>query len=106
MKRLSDDDIKSLKKYIKEHNDEFDIYGVNVHSVGFEFRLYSKDDRPKLSYISLEDILSRHYSLYMWDKDMNTFEFKLTESQHEMLYRIIDKYWKQTGERFQDRGLY
>ena len=106
MKKLSDDNIQSLKKYIKEHNDEYDIYGVCVHSVGFEFRLRGRYDNLKICYISLEDILSRHYSLYIWDKDMNTYSYKLTESQHEILYRVIHKYWKQTGERFQDRGLY
>lgn len=99
--KISDDKIQSLKRYIEKHHKEFDIYGVYVHGVGFEYRLYAKSDLD-VSYLSLVDIMDRNFTLYV----DNHYTITLSSSQYKELEDIIDKYWKLSGERFEDRGLY
>lgn len=99
--KISDDKIQSLKRYIEKHHKEFDIYGVYVHGVGFEYRLYAKSDLD-VSYLSLVDIMDRNFTLYV----DNRYTITLSSSQYKELEDIIDKYWELSGKRFEDRGLY
>lgn len=103
--KISDDKIQSLKRYIEKHNKEFDIYGVCVHGVGFEYRLYAKSNL-NVSYLSLEDIMDRNFTLYVDDYSAKDYKITLTNEQHKELEYSIDKYWKLSGKRFEDRGLY
>lgn len=103
--KISDDKIQTLKRYIEKHHKEFDIYGVCVHGVGFEYRLYAKSDLD-VSYLSLVDIMDRNFTLYVDDYLGNHYTITLSSSQYKELEDIIDKYWELSGKRFEDRGLY
>lgn len=103
--KLTNTQIDNLISYIKKFNNKFDIYGVNVHGVGFEYRLYANSNL-KVSYLSLEDIMDNRFSLYVDDINDKHYSFTLTESQYRKLDSVINVYWKKTGKRFEDRGLY
>lgn len=109
-KDITTEHIQNLIDYITEHKDDYDFYAVNVHGVGFEWRIIVKDKDSKLLYwISIEAILGRTYTLFVATDnlfDKNNQQWCITEEQFNLLDKVITKYWKNTGEKFQDRGLY
>ena len=82
-----------IEEFIKDNDD---IYGVNVHSVGFEFRFNG---------ISLENILSKHYNLRYYDNN-GVVNVELSKENYDVLYEVMYKYWTEKGKPWQDRGLY
>ena len=82
-----------IEEFIKD-NDE--IYGVNVHSVGFEFRFNG---------ISLEEIMNERFSLRYYDNN-GVVNVELSKENYDVLYEVMYKYWTEKGKPWQDRGLY
>lgn len=72
------------------------VRAVNVHNVGFEFRLGD---------LSLEDILNRDFTLRYY-RNGNLQSIDLTKEQYQELYYILDKEWKKHDEVWEKRGLY
>lgn len=82
-----------IERYV---NNKKRVRAVNVHSVGFEFRLGD---------LSLEDILNRDFTLW-YVLDGKRTHISLSKDNYDMLYRILDKHWKEAGEVWEERGLY
>lgn len=92
-----DEDIKEAKTIIDSYIAKGKIVrGVNVHSVGFEFRLGD---------LSLEDILNRDFTLRYY-RNSKLQSIDLTKEQYKELYYILDKEWKKHNEMWERRGLY
>lgn len=75
------------------------IYGVNVHSVGFEFRN---------NYISIEEISGGFRGLKIINPN-NIFDstnVRINEDNYRKLYNKLKLYWDSIGQPRQDRGLY
>lgn len=104
--KLKNSQIKSLIEFIKRNIDDFYIFGVCVHNVGFEYRIKRReyDENEKINYISIEDILSRTFTLRVNLFDGNKWD--LDEFQYDLLYSAIKPLWIEQGRRFEDRGLY
>lgn len=90
--------VQIAKELIKNYvSNKKRVRAVNVHSVGFEFRLGD---------LSLEDILNRDFTLWYTLPNGTHTHISLSKGNYDILYRILDKYWKETGEVWEDRGLY
>lgn len=81
--------INKIKKYI---GDKEKVFGVNVHNVGWEYRI--KD-------ISLEEITGGYFTLYISKK-----RYTLHKDNFEVLKEYLHRYWIETGENMKSRGLY
>lgn len=82
-----------IDKFIEDNKP---IYGVNVHSVGFEFRFNG---------ISLENIMDKQYTLH-YNDDGKYININLNKENYQILYDEMEKYWVKKGKPWQDRGLY
>ena len=102
--------ILSLIDYLTALQDDYNFYAVNVHGVGFEWRIIRESDNENHIYwISTEDICNHRPSLYVAKHDLfnsKNQSWKLTDEQYEMLSNEIELIWKKQGEQWQDRGLY
>ena len=96
VKAKQEESIKEAKAIINSYIAKGKhVRGVNVHSVGFEFRLGN---------LSLEDILNRNFTLRYY-RNGKPQSVDLTKEQYQELYYILDKEWKK-HEVWEARGLY
>ena len=75
------------------------IYGVSIHSVGFQFRN---------NYISIEEISGGFRGLEIINPN-NIFDstrVRINEDSYSQLYNKLKPYWDSIGQPRQDRGLY
>lgn len=102
--------ILSLIDYLTVLQDDYDVYAVNVHGVGFEWRIIRRsDNEDHIYWIATKDICNRKPSLFVAEHDLfdkKNREWKLTDEQYKMLNSEIELIWKKQGERWQDRGMY
>ena len=95
VKAKQEESIKEAKAIINSYIAKGKyVRGVNVHSVGFEFRLGD---------LSLEDILNRNFTLRYY-RNGKPQSVDLTKEQYQELYCILDKEWKK-HEIWEARGL-
>lgn len=87
--KIIQDAIAKIQKYI---NDGEKVFGVNVHNVGWEYRV--KD-------ISLEEVVGEQFTLRILK---NTYT--LHKDNFENLRDLLYNYWIKTGKNMKDRGLY
>lgn len=96
VKAKQEESIKEAKAIINSYIAKGKyVRGVNVHSVGLEF---------KLGDLSLEDILNRNFTLRYY-RNGKPQSVDLTKEQYQELYYILDKEWKK-HEIWEERGLY
>lgn len=110
-KFIQNKNIMTLIDYLTALQDEYDFYAVNVHGVGFEWRIIRRNlERKDLIYwISIEEIMNSRPTLFVAIKnlfDKNNQTWILTEKQYDNLNSEITRIWRATGEKWQDRGLY
>lgn len=108
---IQNKNINTLIDYLTVLQDEYDFYAVNVHGVGFEWRIIRRNlERNDLIYwISIETIVNQKPTLFVAVNDLfdkRNQGWKLTEKQYDKLKDEITRIWKATGEQWQDRGLY
>ena len=108
---IQNKNIDTLIDYLTVLQDEYDFYAVNVHGVGFEWRIIQKDitNKDLIYWISIETIVNRKPTLFVAKHnlfDKNNQKWKLTEKQYDNLNTEIAIIWRATGEQWQDRGLY
>lgn len=97
VKAKQEEGIKEAKAIIDSYITKGkNVRAVNVHSVGFEFRLGD---------LSLEDILNRDFTLRYY-RNGKLQSIDLTKEQYQELYYILDKEWKKHNEIWEERGLY
>lgn len=107
---ITDKAVDSLIEYIKRNQNEYDVYAVSVHGVGFEWRLIRRNEDKKFIYrISVEKICNSDATLYVTKKDLfdkRNMIWELTDKQYNLIDKEIRAIWRAQGERWQDRGLY
>lgn len=84
---------KIIDIFLKEHKQ---VRAVNVHGVGFEFRLGN---------LSIEDILNRDFTLRYY-KNNKLQSVDITREQYRELYLILREEWRKYTELWEERGLY
>ena len=110
-KFIQNKNIMTLIDYLTALQDEYDFYAVDVHGVGFEWRIIRKNlERKDLIYwISIESVVNQKPTLFVAIHDLfdkNNQTWKLTQKQYDNLYSEITRIWRATGEQWKDRGLY
>lgn len=87
--QMVDKVIEKIHHLTKEGNI---VRYVNVHCVGYEYRLGTYKDG-----VWIENIMNEHYSLN---------GKKITKDNFKKLNDILSEYWEKQGKHTEDRGLY
>lgn len=105
---ISNNKINSLIEYIHRYKNKYEIYKVNVHRVSIEYIFWPVNtlDKLKIRFLSIENILDRTYRLCVNLFEKTSYLIEVNKYQYKKLEKVIKQYWIESGEHWQDRGLY